>query len=288
MHRSEYDTSAANMVLGQAALILKAIGFAAKHVVLIGGSVPGLLVPELDPAIEPHIGTTDLDFCLSMAIVEGETAEYERIETALKQAGFEPEESWRWRGGPHGHVIVEFFCPAGPGREAGKLFRPKVRDNPTAKHNFGASLSALALDAGGLISRDVVVVTREVELPAGMGKQTMELRVTGVAAFLAAKADALRQRDKPKDAYDVVWLLEAWPDGPSGAAAAVCTSSVFGLPEMERALATLEDQFLDIDRAGARAYARFLLEDGGDADLLARRAVGAVTEFLRTLRDSLR
>jgi hypothetical protein len=40
--------------------------------------------------------------------------------------------------------------------------------------------------------------------------------------------------------------------------------------------------------AGARAYARFLLEDGGDADLLARRAVGAVTEFLRTLRDSLR
>ena len=280
MHRSEYDASAANIVLGQAAHILKAIGFAAKHVVLIGGTVPGLLVPELDPGIEPHIGTTDLDFCLSMAIVEGETAEYERIENALKQAGFEPEESWRWRGGPNGHVVVEFFCPAGPDREAGKIFRPKQRDNPTAKHNLGANLSAVALEAGALITDDFVAVAREVELPNGMGKQTMDLNVTGIAAFLAAKADALRQRDKPKDAYDVVWLLEAWPGGPSGAAAAVRDSAVFGRPELQHALATLEDQFRDIDRAGARAYARFLLEAGGDADLLARRAVGAVGEFL--------
>jgi len=288
VHRSEYDASAANMVLGQAALILKAIGLAARHVILIGGSVPGLLVPELDPGIEPHIGTTDLDFCLSMAIVEGETAEYERIENALKQAGFQPEESWRWRRGPNGHVTVEFFCPAGPGREAGKLFRPKQRDNPTAKHNLGASLSAVALDAGTLISDDFVVVTREVELPNDMGKQTIDLNVTGIAAFHAAKADALKQRNKPKDAYDVVWLLEAWPGGPSGAAAAVRNSAVFGRPELQRALETLEDQFRDIDRAGARAYARFLLEDGGDADLLARRAVGALGEFLSAADDSRR
>src|SRR5438105_14411473 len=150
MHRSEYNPTLAGAVLDEAAGLLKSIGFAAHHVILIGGSVPGLLVPELDPGIEPHIGTTDLDFCLSMAIVEGETAEYERIENALKQAGFQPEESWRWRGGPNGRVTVEFFCPAGPGREAGKLFRPKQRDNPTAKHNLGAKLSAVALDAGTL------------------------------------------------------------------------------------------------------------------------------------------
>ncbi len=157
-------------------------------------------------------------------------------------------------------MVAEFFCPAGPDREAGKLFRPKQRDNPTAKHNLGAKLSAVALDAGTLISDDFVVVTREVELPNGMGKQTMDFNVTGIAAFLAAKADALRQRDKPKDAYDNVWLLEAWPGGPSGAAAAVRDSTVFGRPELHRALATLEDQFRDIDHAGTRAYARFLLE----------------------------
>src|SRR5260370_7093531 len=117
VHRSEYDPSLASAVLDQAAGLLKSIGFAAHHVSLIGGSVPGLLVPELDPGIEPHIGTTDLDFCLSVAIVEGETAQYERIQQALKQASFVPLESWRWRGGPDDPLLVEFFCPAGPARE---------------------------------------------------------------------------------------------------------------------------------------------------------------------------
>ena len=110
MHHSEYDPSLASAVLDQAAGLLKSIGMAAHHVILIGGSVPGLLVPELYPGIEPHLGTTDLDFCLSIAITEGETAEYERIEQGLKQAGFEPQESWRWRGGPEGRLLVEFFA----------------------------------------------------------------------------------------------------------------------------------------------------------------------------------
>jgi hypothetical protein len=286
MHHSEYDPSLASAVLDQAAGLLKSIGLAAHHVILIGGSVPGLLVPELDPGIEPHVGTTDLDFCLSVAITEGETAEYERIEQGLKQAGFEPQESWRWRGGPEGRLLVEFFCPAGPGREPGKLFRPKHLDNPMAKHNLGSSLSALALEAGSLISADVQVIRREVNLPGGLGKQMMDLRVTGISSFLAAKADALQGRDKPKDAYDIVWLLEAWPGGPAGAAQAVRISPVFGRVEFNRAMDKLRDQFGDLDRAGARAYARFVGDGGGDADLSARRAVGAVTEFFAGLTEA--
>ena len=55
MHHSEYDPSLASAVLDQAAGLLKSIGLAAHHVILIGGSVPGLLVPELDPGIDPHV-----------------------------------------------------------------------------------------------------------------------------------------------------------------------------------------------------------------------------------------
>jgi len=285
MHRSEYDPSLSSAVLDEAAALLKSIGFAAHHVILIGGSVPGLLVPELDPGIEPHVGTTDLDFCLSVAIVEGETTQYERIEQGLKQAGFVAVESWRWRGGPDGRLLVEFFCPAGPGREPGKLFRPKQQESPTAKHNLGSSLSALALEAGSMISDDVHVVTREVELPRGKGKQLMEFRVTGLTALLTAKADALRRRDKRKDAYDIVWVLEAWPGGPAGAGEVVRQSPFIERPEVAQTLATLQDQFGDIDRAGARAYAGFLGEAGDDLDLLARRAVGAVGEFLSVTRE---
>ena len=85
-----------------------------------------------------------------------------------------------------------------------------------AKHNLGSALSALALEAGSLISADVQVIRREVSVPGGLGKQMMDLRVSGVASFLAAKAAALQGRDKPKDAYDIVWLLEAWPGAPLG------------------------------------------------------------------------
>ena len=42
-----------------------------------------------------------------------------------------------------------------------------------------------------LISDDAQVIQREVELPGGRGRQVAGLRVTGIASFLAAKAEAL-------------------------------------------------------------------------------------------------
>src|SRR3954447_4442984 len=96
-HRSQYDPAVAQAVLSEAAGLIKALGFAAQHVALIGGIVPGLLVPVLDPGVEPHIGTTDLDVCLSVAIMEGTTGYYQKIQQTLRDAGFKPtEESWRW------------------------------------------------------------------------------------------------------------------------------------------------------------------------------------------------
>ncbi|MGH9918075.1 MAG: hypothetical protein ACRD6W_04280, partial [Nitrososphaerales archaeon] len=72
-------------------------------------------------------------------------------------------------------------------------------------------LSALALEAGDLLTTDIEVVSRTFVLPQNKGTIDMELRVTGPLAFLMAKIDALRGRDKPKDAYDIVWLVESWP-----------------------------------------------------------------------------
>lgn len=84
--------------MAEAADIVRSLGFASAHVVLIGGIVPGLLVPVLDPGIEPHVGTADIDLCLSVALVEGATDTYERIETVLKRLGFaEADASFRWR-----------------------------------------------------------------------------------------------------------------------------------------------------------------------------------------------
>jgi hypothetical protein len=164
-HRREYDPATAEVVLGAAAALIRAVGFASQHMILIGGLVPGLLVPELDPGVEPHIGTADLDVCLSVALMEGTTGEYEKIQQSLKRAGFQPtDQSWRWRGG-----TALFFCPQPEGVPPGTVFRPPAA-RWRARANLGSQLGALTLAAGGLIGQDVEEVEREVVLPGGKGR----------------------------------------------------------------------------------------------------------------------
>ena len=284
-HHSGYDPSTLDAVLGETAQLLRHLGFAANHAVLIGGVVPSLLV--LDPPGAPHVGTTDIDLCLSVALVDGDTAEYERIEQSLRAAGFQQTDtSFRWQQTSGLRLVVEFFCPAGEGREPGKLFRPKKADNPTAKHNMGGQLSALVLDAGNLISADTVTVAREVTLPGAAGRMPAEFTVCGLVGFLAAKTAALYGRSKPKDAYDIVWIVENWPDGPAAAAATISASTLYGTSEVTRELSRLFAAFAAPEQFGSVGYATFL--SGLEADRntrmrYARQAVGALRELRRNL-----
>jgi hypothetical protein len=55
------------------------------------------------------VGTADIDVCLSVALVEGDTAEYERIEVALKAAGCTAtDDSFRWKRAAGLGLNVEF------------------------------------------------------------------------------------------------------------------------------------------------------------------------------------
>jgi hypothetical protein len=288
-HRSGYDPAVAGHLVAEAADLMRALGFTAAHVVLIGGLVPSLLVPVLDPGIDPHVGTADLDLCLSIALVQGETETYERMEAVLKDRGFEEGEvTFRWHRRAGLALTVEFFCPAGEERPAGRVFRPTAAENPTGKHNFGGRLSALALEAGALLSSDVEEIVQVVELPGDRGTHEARLRVTGPLAFLVAKIDALRDRDKPKDAYDIVWLIESWPGGPAAAAEAFSQRPAYRDEQVSSALRQLGEMFADPSRVGARSYARFVAATPTEEAVLERRAVGAIAEFiaaLPTLRD---
>jgi hypothetical protein len=247
--------------------------------------VPSLLV--LDPPGARHLGTTDIDLCLSVALIEGDTAQYERIERSLLGAGFQPsDQSFRWKQSGRLGLVVEFFCPAGASRTAGQLFRPKKADNPTAKHNMGGTLSALAIDAGSLISADTVTVRREVTLPDHGGRMTADFTVCGLVGFLAAKTAALYGRSKNKDAYDIVWIIENWPGGPAAAAQTIVSSPLYGTPDVTHAMDRLFDAFSAPDRFGPSSYATFLTDPETDRDArvrLARQAVGAIGELRRSL-----
>jgi hypothetical protein len=238
-------------------------------------------VPKVEAGIEPHIGTQDLDLCLSVALVEGDVGNYERLEKSLKDAKFEMARenghsvSWRWQGGVDLPLTVEFFCPAAPGREAGKLYRPGGV--------VGGKLSAMVISAGRLIDRDVREVELEVDLPAGGGHTRQRVRVAGPAAYLTSKADALRRRNKNKDAYDIVWLAEAWPGGQATLAAEIAASAVARDSDFTAAREVLRQEFEKIDAAGAVKYGRFMTEDATQHDALQRRAIGAVSVLLEQL-----
>lgn len=285
-HHSEYDPALADVVLGEAAHLLRNLGFAAHHAVLIGGIVPTLLVLDPGAGRPRHLGTADIDLCLSIALIEGDTGEYERIEQSLRNAGYEPTaQSFRWRRKDRG-LDVEFFCPASPERPAGQLHRPKRDENPRAKQNLGTNLSAMALDAGTVVGEDVVEIEREVELPDGGGRTTFTFRVTGVLAFLVAKVSALTNRDKPKDAYDIVWLIENLEGAPESAAVAIRASASFARDDAVAALARLWEEFSGTDRLGPASFVRFMADEATGADerlRLARQATGAV----ETLRQAL-
>ena len=176
--------------------------------------------------------------------------------------------------------VVDFFCPAAEDRPAARTFRPNSQENPVAKQNLGGRLSALALNAGELLVTDLEQVTWRVVLPDDKGEIEFESRVTGPIAFLVAKLDARIQRDKPKDAYDIVWLIENWPGGPVAAAASFAQRSAFSdvtLATLQR----LDEFFSDTNQVGPASYARFLSSDNPDLD--RRQAVGAVSEFVVAL-----
>lgn len=129
---SGYDPEASRLLLAEAVRVVRRLGFASQHVAIVGGLVPLLLVPEPAHGVEAHVGTRDLDLCLSMAIIEGRVGSYEKIEDSLRAAGYTmvrdeegTPQTWRWRGDGDVPIVVEFLCPAGPTRAPGQLHNPR-------------------------------------------------------------------------------------------------------------------------------------------------------------------
>ena len=104
------------------------------------------------------------------------------------------------------------------------------------------------------------------------------MKVAGPASYLAAKADALRRRNKNKDAYDIVWLSECWPGGQAALALELRKSAVF--TELDDTWDTLRSEFANVDASGAVKYARFMATEVAARDQHAQRAVGAMRELL--------
>ena len=252
---ADYDeqaTARCERVLGS---VLRGIGAPwRERVCLVGGLVPRYLVPDaVDPLLGRHVGSTDVDMMLGLAVgQEGEGA-YRNLEKNLKNAGLERHQgsSWQWAATVDGHPIVVELLGDDGSTPSGTLFRPKI--SPPA----GAGrLELLCVQGVELALRDFVIVEREVEMLDG-ALSTVQIRVAGLAPFVALKADAYLDRREPKDVYDLLFVVRNWPGGPRAAAKVAVNSPIAQDAFMLESVRRIAGDFATANHAGPRDYEEF-------------------------------
>jgi hypothetical protein len=266
--------------------ILTKVGPWGNKLILIGGMTPRYLVGSAPVDIEDHVGTTDVDIVVGVALATDEDEAYRNLQQNLKDAQFAPfkdpdtgqELSFRWvRDVDTVRVALEFFCPVGDGKP-GQLAR-----NPGK--NVGSKISAIRTRGAELAGSDHFEVELSGELLDHAGiQQSVKVKVTGLLPFLVLKAFALDERDKAKDSYDIVWTLDAFGEGPRSAAAEVAKSPVIGHPDVVAAMAHLRNHFQSTTHRGPSQYAIFQLLDPNDSESRERlrmHAHGTVSEFFK-------
>ncbi|MGH3500672.1 MAG: hypothetical protein ACRDQA_07205 [Nocardioidaceae bacterium] len=246
--------------------------------VLLGGLVPALLCSDSDRL---HAGTTDVDVQVDLEIAGG-SEHARRLEIALKNADFraDSERVWRWetvQGGGY-KAVTKFELLA------------DLDDQPqSADIHFANTdkLGAVNLRGTGYASRDYAPRTL-VAYDQG-AKITSEVNVTGLAGFLLAKTAAAFGRHKPKDYYDIAFVLlhhnEVFDDAGRVEPADAVLQRLGAPLEMRSAIEGLAANFSDDRAHGVEAFvAQLLINNPGidpaTAATDAQLAVGAFTRAL--------
>lgn len=269
-----YTPELTEKVLRVCQLVALRLGYLMDDLVVVGGLVPTLLTLggaiQMDDESESHVGTTDLDIGLALAVLDGDR--YTEISRALEDAGFAPDTSaqgnptpQRWRG-PLG-VTIDFLMEPTPGDEPGGIKRLE-----------GNRFSAFATPGIALAFRDRVAVEIRGPGPDGAVSARM-IGVCGPGAFVVLKALAFGSRTTDKDAYDLHYVLAHFGDGMADVAERM--RPLLDSPAAQSAIEILRHDFADLDHVGPVAVARFL--NRADDDDLKRDVAGAVHALLRAL-----
>jgi hypothetical protein len=250
-------------------------------VCLVGGLVPLYLVQGDGYAQPAHVGSTDVDVALRLAVEAEDLGAYATLETNLKRNGFSRVDgsSWRWSATVDGDVVVLELLGDRENVEPGAVFRPKV--TPPAGAGGVGLLCVRGLE---LAFRDSITISRDLQLLDGAYSE-VDFRVANLAPFVALKADAYLDRRKPKDAYDLVYVLRWWPGGPEAAAVAVAASPVATDPFLASAVSRVAGDFSEANRVGAVDYASLAATGGTAVEMAQARneAVLVIQQFVGKL-----
>jgi hypothetical protein len=252
------------------------LGDLMDELVIVGGLAPSLLIDQanLPEGVDSHVGTTDLDVGLTVALLDEER--YATLTERLRRAGFSPDVNeegnptrQRWKIEGTAKVTVDFLI------------------QPTLPEDRGGRLRDIEPDFAALIVPGLhlaFVDRRRVTLSGKTfwGEEaTRDVWVCGAGAYIVLKALAFRDRGENKDAYDLFYVIRDFGVGVSDVADAL--RPLMDDPSAVKAAEILEQDFSDHDAVGPRRVAEFLT--GGPDDAIQADAVGFVGELLALLQE---
>ncbi len=280
-HHSDYDEQTTARCERVLLTLLGDLGPWRERIFLAGGLAPRYLIGQLPLGARPHVGTTDIDLVIGLALADEAPETYRTLQKNLEKARFEQREpSFQWARDVDGvKVLVEFLCETDE-VASGRIFRPKGEST-------GSKLGAFNVRGACLVREDFIECEIEGERLDGGGQSRVTLRVANVLSYTMLKILAFQDRHANKDAYDLVFTLFNAARGPRSAGRAAAGSPIARHRQVIEALGLLEERFRDPGQDGPNAYASFLAISGDKEEKarLRQEAVATVREFLRGYRE---
>lgn len=258
---SEYDPRHTALVESAFLTLWSTLGPWHGDLVLVGGLVPKYLCG--DPAhhrVLPRPATLDVDLGIALATGSGQ---YGSLSWELRGQGFRASV----RHPPRLEKIIgDFpiyvdFLVEHPPRTRGSA----QVDDVTASIVPGvdrALATARSIEVSGLDLHGA--------------EQRLTARVCEVGPFLALKLRAFRDRQQPKDAFDILYTLRHYDGGTAAAIAAFAAEVRAGNPACPDALRALKEQFSSDTAPGPVKASHFVFGGG-------RAGEPADTRFLRAM-----
>jgi len=249
------------------------IGDFLDEIVLVGGLVPVLLIPNeslLEGEIQ-HPGTTDLDIGLDIALFEGH--QYDALAERLLRAGFKPDvneqgnltrQRWILYQAQALKVTVDFLI------------------QPSFTYDKGGDLRDLTRELAAIITPGLNLAFRDYEAIALKGttfngaEAQRTFMICGPGAFLVLKALAFRNRGEGKDAFDLFYVVRNYGRDIDDLLNRL--RPLLDDPNTHRAIEILRQDFLNIKGTGPIAVAEFLSK-GPDEEIQAD-VVGFIYKLL--------
>lgn len=223
--------------------LVRLLGEYREDMVIIGGWVPELLMPDADPS---HVGSTDIDLALNHLKIQ--EAGYETIRKLLLSRDY--------REGPQPFIFYRDIVIDGETVtiQVDLLAGEYQGTGRGRRHQDILDIKARKARGADLVFDQYREVTIDGRLPSG-ARDRATLRVASIVPFFVMKAMALAERLKEKDAWDLYYCLLHYPGGIEAIAQEFAPHREHGL--VKEGLAHLAEKFASPEHFGPVSVADF-------------------------------